>query len=201
MKHQQLLRNQTYTQPIEANIDHDQNLVKAIAAGEQTALAELYDCHAIPMLALARRILNNQQDAEDLLHDVFVEVWHKASSYNPERASVRGWLQLRVRSRAIDRLRSLTVAREHAMADAAADSDIMLTGSEPEKALQQEHLRRALGCLTEIQRNVVELSYFQGLSGKEVAKRCNIPVGTVKSRLSAAVVRLRHELNPNQLAY
>ena len=94
----------------------DQRLLIAIRQGNRTALAELYDRHASQMLAVAARILQNPRDAEALLHDVFLEAWQKAESYDAGRGTVRTWLLTRMRSRAIDRLRTVAVARAHGMA-------------------------------------------------------------------------------------
>jgi RNA polymerase sigma-70 factor (ECF subfamily) len=93
----------------------DRDLLAAIGKGDHAALAELYDRHAPQMLAVALRILQDRRDAEDLLHDVFLEAWQKTDSYDAERGTVRTWLLMRVRSRAIDRMRTLAVAREHGM--------------------------------------------------------------------------------------
>ena len=174
----------------------DARSLDALAGGDRGALAELYDRHASAMLAVAIRILRNRQDAEDLLHDVFVEVHDKAGQYDPARGSVRSWLIVRVRSRAIDRQRSLAVARRHAMARAA-------DAAEPEAELprswdgvDQARARRALDGLPEEQRVLVELGYFEGLSHAEMAAHCGIPIGTVKSRLTAALRKLRSALIP-----
>ena len=89
----------------------DARLMQALARRDERALAELYDRHAPTMLGVALRILKNRQDAEDLRHDVFFEAWRRAGEYDPARGTVRSWLLLRVRSRGIDRLRSLDAAR------------------------------------------------------------------------------------------
>ena len=139
--------------------------------------------HASQMLGVAYRILNSRRDAEDLLHDVFLEAWRKADSFDAQRGSVRGWLLLRVRSRAIDRVRALAVARNHAMAEAAADCAEQLTSDEPSRAPDRVRVCRALANLSEPQRQVLELGYFEGLTCREIAERCQIPIGTVKSPL------------------
>jgi RNA polymerase sigma-70 factor, ECF subfamily len=174
-------------------VDSDQALVSAMAAGERTALAALYDRHAVPALSLAMRILGNRQDAEDLLHDVFLEVWRKAADYDPDRASVRAWLLLRVRSRAIDRLRAL---RNRTADDTDPDLTPAPAPMLPEHHAERDRVRQALATLTPNQRLVIELLYFEGLSCQEIAGRCGMPIGTVKSRLAAALERLRQALDP-----
>ena len=173
--------------------DCDQILIGDVAAKDRTSLAKLYDRHAGPMLALAHRFLHNRGDAEDLVHDVFIEVWHKAGDYKAQRSSVRSWLLLRLRSRAIDRLRSLEVARKHAMVAAhlpVKDSPTLA------QQVDSDRMKQSLGILNEAQRTIIELCYFQGLTCREAASHCKIPIGTVKSRLSAALARLRTELTP-----
>lgn len=175
----------------------DADLVTALGRGHRLALGELYDRHSPQMTALATRVLGDRRDAEDLLHDVFLEVWRKAASYDPKRGTVRSWLLLRLRSRAIDRGRALGVAQRYAMAQACRDPEPAPSSSaDPCLHLERARARRALDGLSNEQRAVVELSYFQGLACREIAERCQIPVGTVKSRLSAALEKLRAELCP-----
>ena len=171
----------------------DQEHMEAIKAGDQQALAALYDKYAALMLRVAYRILKSRRDAEDLLHDVFLEAWRRADSYDPRRGTVRNWLLLRVRSRAIDRLRTLGAA--HASLLLAAEPELRMQADEAAEAVDQNQARRALMKLSAAQRVVIELGYFQGLSCREIAERCGIPIGTVKSRLSSAVVKLRQELS------
>ncbi len=178
----------------------DAELVRRIARGDRTALGELFDRHADAALGLAHRILGNRQDAEDLVHDVFLEAWSRAASYDPRRARVRAWLLVRIRSRAIDRLRALEVARRHAMAEAARPDPPQAAHVSPEAASEAARARGALQALGADQRSVIELAYFEGLTLREVAEREGIPVGTVKSRLGAALAVLRRQLGAGALA-
>ena len=171
----------------------DVALLESVGAGDREALAQLYDRHAAPLLRVALGILKSRQDAEDLLHDVFVEAWGKAADYDPARGSVRRWLLVSTRSRAIDRLRSLQTARRYAMAEAAS-AEPPLAPAPGWDAFDRDRARRLLRELPEAQRTLVELSYFEGLTCAEMAERCGVPVGTVKSRLSAAVGKLRRSL-------
>lgn len=176
----------------------DTDLLIAIRQGDRIALATLYDRHAAQMLGLAIRILNNRRDAEDLLHDVFIEVWQKAGDFDPSRGAARTWLLLKLRCRAIDRLRMLTVARNHAMVQIETASEDIQTEDDPSLEPDRIRARQALSGLTREQRMVVELGYFQGLKCREIAERCRIPVGTVKSRLAAAMSKLRLALDPGR---
>ena len=176
-----------------AEEDQDQRLVARVCRGDRAALAALYDRHAAVMLGLALRILRDRGDAEDLVHDVFIEAWRKASSFSQQRGRVRSWLLLRTRSRAIDRLRSLEVARRHAQTQGPAEVPGLQDGpgGDPSAAPDQRRARDALASLPDKQRSVVELAFFEGLSCSEIATRCDTPLGTVKSRLVAGMRELR----------
>jgi RNA polymerase sigma-70 factor, ECF subfamily len=182
--------------PVAPEPGRDESLMAAAAVGDASALAELYDRHAGAMLGVALRILKLRQDAEDLVHDVFVEAWQKAADFDASRGSVRSWLLVRVRSRGVDRLRSLNSARKRGLfgdgesAPAAEGASLPAAWDAPDR----ERARKALEALPEPQRALVELAYFEGMTCSEMASHCAIPLGTVKSRLSAALGKLREAL-------
>jgi len=165
-----------------------------VTQGDPDGLAALYDRYASHMFNLAMRLLKNQRDAEDLLHDVFMEAWQKADQYDPGRGSIGGWLLLLTRSRAIDRIRSSATARKHALAQEQWLEALLGSSDEHAVFVDGGLARRALEELKPAQRMVVELGYFQGLSCSEIADRCQIPLGTVKSRMSAGLAALRNQL-------
>ena len=173
----------------------DSELVAAMARGDRAALGELYDRLAPSMLAVATRILSDKRAAEDLLHDVFLEIWRKAASYSESRSNVKTWCLLRLRSRALDRLRARGRSRitdaEDAIANHTAPSSF-----DPSRTSDHRNLATALDSLSNSQRQVLELAYFEGLSGTEIAERLNIPLGTVKSRSAAALRNLRAVFDP-----
>ena len=175
--------------------DNDDNaeLVRAIARGDTKALSHLYDRFSSQLLALGVRMLGGRSEAEDLLHDVFLEVWKRAGDYDPARGTVRAWLCMRVRSRALDRKKSPRVARAVAWDDARAN-ETEAPAQDPGLRLERERVRKALTALSPEQRDVVDLCYFAGLSTAEAAEKLGCPVGTVKSRLSSARDRLRTAL-------
>jgi RNA polymerase sigma-70 factor (ECF subfamily) len=183
-------RGRERMQGSETTSPDDARLVAAVAAGDRDALAALYDRHTTAMFAVAQRLLRSRQDAEDLLHDVWVETWRRAGDYDSRRGSVRSWLLLRVRSRGIDRLRALEAARRHAMAQ-EHEAQRPRVAHAAWDAPDCTRARSALADLPAEQRALVEAAYFEGMSCSELAARFEIPLGTVKSRLSAGVDKLR----------
>lgn len=168
----------------------DAQLVAAIARGDRSALASLYDRHSGILLGLAMRIVRDRREAEDLLHDVFLEAWRSAKDFDPKRGRVRTWLAIRMRSRALDLQKSARVSRN------AGDAGLDLLVDDKEGASPDHaRVRAALAELGSDQRRVLELAYFEGLSCTEIAARVSIPVGTVKSRIAAGLDRLRNGLS------
>jgi len=180
--------------------DEDIALVSRIAAQDADALASLYDGHAARLLGVAFRVLRDRCDAEDLIHDVFLEVWNTAARYDPSRASVRTWLVVKTRSRAIDRARSLALARRHGITESAENVEVADFGCDLRvlRSVDRARALEALASLPEAQRTVVEMSYLQGFSYSEIAERCRLPTGTVKSRLARAVNVLRERLTRDE---
>ena len=175
----------------------DQAALARMARGDQSALAELYDRHARLVFSLALRILQNRADAEDIVQEVFMQVWAQASRYDTARGAVAAWMLTMTRSRAIDKLRSRSVRPETAsearvvedMPDEAARQDLQLLSAE-----QVEILKGALNELPVTQRVALELAYYEGLTHVEIAERLSEPLGTVKTRIRQAVIRLREVL-------
>jgi RNA polymerase sigma-70 factor (ECF subfamily) len=174
--------------------DPDAELVVAIARGDRGALGALYDRYAPFLVSLALRIVRERREAEDLLHDVFLEVWRSAVDYDPARGKVRTWLAIRMRSRALDRQKSARVAK-HAGDDSFLERFAGEGGEGVEAGPDQARVRGALESLGDDQRRVVELAYFEGLSCSEIASKIAVPIGTVKSRMAAAMGKLREALS------
>lgn len=164
----------------------DAALVARMAEGDRQALSELYERHSPILLGLAMRIVRNRLEAEDLLHDVFLEAWRSAKDFDPKRGRVRTWLAIRMRSRALDLQKSARVSRN------AGDAGLETLVDEGDgKSPDHARVRAALAELGPDQRKVLELAYFEGLSCTEIAAKVSVPVGTVKSRLAAGLDRLR----------
>ena len=175
----------------------DQAALARMAQGDHSALAELYDRNARLVFSLALRILQNRADAEDVVQDVFAQVWAQAGRYDTTRGAVAAWMLTMARSRAIDRLRSRSSRPETAaearvvedVPDSTARQDLQLLTAEQVKSLQG-----ALKELPEAQRVALELAYYEGLTHMEIADRLSEPLGTVKTRIRQAVIKLRESL-------
>lgn len=176
----------------------DVMLVAAMAGGDRAALGRLYDRHAGTMLAIGVRMMGSRESAEDLLHDVLLEAWKRAADFDAGRGSVRGWLMLRMRSRALDRLRSRKRARTVSSEDQKVEEKAAPVGEDPALSPDRAQVVRQLGALPENQRAVLELAYFGGLSSSQIAERLGVPAGTVKSRTAAALRKLRGAMIPEE---
>lgn len=160
------------------------------ADGDDAALGELYSRYCGITLGVATKLLQSRQEAEELVHDLFLEVWQRAAAYDPERGKVRTWILVRLRSRALDRLRSR--GRRQRLADEQRKEigSHPTAPDDPSVAPDRERVRQALVTLPDAQRSVLELAYFSGLTCSEIGAHQDIPVGTVKSRMAAGMRKL-----------
>ncbi len=171
--------------------------LEAIRAGEQDALARLYDESSRLVFSLALRILGNSADAEEVTLDVYTQVWREARNFDAERGNAVTWLTMLARSRAIDRLRSrlARTGREEPMPEYAEFEDAAPRPDEAGEADQQRRrVAKALAMLPPEQRQVIELAYYSGLSQTELAARLGQPLGTVKTRVRLGMMKLRELL-------
>ena len=178
-------------QPVEKSIE-DHDLITLICAENEQAYATLYDRYADKMLGFAFNLLKNQTDAEDLIHDVLIEIWDKAYTYNESRGNVFGWLMLRVRSRCLDRFRKLKTLQKNTQIQVVDDHYEDDNQHFYEKHYQQSSIQNALELLSQKQRDVIEMSYYKGLTCAEISHYYGIPLGTVKTRLMSAMNLLRN---------
>lgn len=170
-------------------------LIKSIAAGDQHALSTLYDTTSRLMYGLVLRIVSDAGTAEEVLLDVYTQVWRRAADYTEGRGSPLAWLTTIARSRAIDRLR----AGRNEQRNQPLDLTIQTATTENlEEALvvreMQHRVRAALASLSNEQRVVIELAYYSGLSHSEIAAQLNQPLGTVKTRTRLGMMKLREML-------
>ncbi len=172
------------------------DLVRAIAAGDQSALHALYDRAHRPVFTLIMRINCNRQTAEELTLDVFYDVWRRASRYDPASGTVLGWIMNQARSRAIDRLRFDNRQKRNNRFEDDWRQETALRDSEDAIALRQQsdRLRDALLGLTPDERRAIETAYFGEFSYADAAVRLDKPVGTVKTQIRSALSKLRAAL-------
>jgi RNA polymerase sigma-70 factor (ECF subfamily) len=174
-------------------------LIRQIAVGDQAALATLYDTTNRLVYGLILRVLGDTSTAEEVLLDVYTQVWRQATNYDTQRGTPLAWLTTIARSRAIDRLRSGWQDQQRkesleTLGDAptsAASPEEMTVASE-----RQRFVRAALDSLSPEQREVIELAYYSGLSHSEIAAKLNQPLGTVKTRTRLGMIKLREALAP-----
>lgn len=181
-------------QPEEAQID-DVALLKAIAGKEEKALSQLYDRYRVVLFGLLVRILNNREEAEDVLQELFLQVWHRAGDYDSKRGRPFTWLVTLARSRAIDRLRSVA-SRERVATESAreATEEVSDAVADAVRSEQRGIVTSALSQLPEEQQRALVLAYFDGLTQSEIADSLGAPLGTVKTRMRAGMIKLREML-------
>lgn len=175
----------------------DAALIARISSRDDAALGELYDRYASMLLALARRVLGRQSDAEEVLQEVFLQVWNQAPRYDTRRSAVSTWLVLITRSRAIDRLRSRQVL-DRTLGTVQQENRDLNTSPEGIRSVLWEQRRRRLDqALEELpaeQRQVLELAFYRGMTQSEIADGTGMPLGTVKTRTLLAMKKLRRSL-------
>lgn len=173
----------------------DVQILRAVADGDEQALGQLYDRYRLILFGLILRILHSQAEAEDVLQEVFLQVWRRASSFDETRGRPFTWLVTLARSRAIDRLRSLG-SRDRTATESAREviDSISDAATDAIKSEQSAVVRRALAELPEEQRRSLVLAYFEGLTQTEIAERLNTPLGTIKTRMRSGMTRLRELL-------
>lgn len=172
-------------------------LMQRVADGDDAALEDIYNRYAGMLKALILRVVKDYGEAEEILQEVFIQAWRQADRYNSRRASVSTWLALIARSRAIDRVRTRkVVARTVANAQQEKGDDHQSPEGVADVLNQErrEKLGEALADLPDEQRTVLELAFYKGLTQREISKRENIPLGTVKTRTLLAMNKLRKAL-------
>ena len=186
--------------PIPASTQ-DGELVRRTAEGDRTAFGYLFDRYHQLALNLAWRVLNERPEAEDVVQEVFLQLWRDAASYNEARGSVSTWIVTIARSRAIDKLRSRKARR---IADPSVENQELDDVAEqiPDRTAGQEDLdrrllvKKAFGSLTVEQRVVIEMAYYEGMSQSEIAEALREPLGTVKTRIRSGLIKLKQAVGP-----
>lgn len=170
-------------------------LIERIVARDETALASLYDRYAGMLSSVLNRILRDSQAAEEILQDIFFQLWRNAARFDASRGSLPGWLAVIARHRAISRLRR----HNPAAGEELIENTVVLPFNLETAAAQQQLLARVKGALDTLpkeQRAAIELAYFAGMTHSEIARSTGDPLGTVKTRLRSAVETLKQNLHP-----
>ena len=182
----------------------DRALVARVAGGDDLAIGTLYDRYGSTLYAVAYRILTDRADAEEVTIEAFAQAWREATRFEASRGSVAAWLTMIVRSRALDLARARQ-RRERLTASAAVQEPDRAPAmgrwrADPADSLDHDERRRqvaaALDHLSPVQREAIELAYFEGLSQSEIAERLREPLGTVKTRVRLGMQKLRDALRP-----
>jgi RNA polymerase sigma-70 factor (ECF subfamily) len=173
----------------------DAVLIERIVARDESALAVLYDRYARMLSSILNRILRDTHAAEEILQDIFFQLWRTAPQFDPSRGSLPGWLAVIARHRAISRLRR----HNPAAGEELLENTVVLPFNLESTVAQQQLLTRVKGALESLpkeQRAAVELAYFEGMTHSEIARSTGDPLGTVKTRLRSAVETLKRNLHP-----
>ena len=169
-----------------------------VAAGDAGALGVLYDRHIRAVYSIALRVLRDESEAEDVVQDVFAQVWRQSSRYDRTRGTVAAWLMTIARTRAIDRLRTRRARPDSSAAALDMSTEPVAPSIDPAVVIDAERdaqrVRLALDQLPLVQRLALELAYFEGLTQSEIAERLEEPLGTVKTRIRLGLLKLRDAL-------
>jgi RNA polymerase sigma-70 factor (ECF subfamily) len=170
-----------------------QELIQRMAGGDRDAFTAFYDRYAPLAFALILRIVRDRTDASEVLQDVFWQAWEAAGAYEPGRGTPEAWVTVRARARAIDRVRARRRRDEMfvAPADETTTPDPAAPASRPEGFEDRVAVQAGLAQLPPVQREVIELAYYGGLTQSEIAERTRQPLGTVKTRIRLGLERLR----------
>ena len=183
----------------------DSAVVALAASGDERALGELYDRYGGMAYSLAAAIVGEHADAEEVVADAFAQIWRSAAGFDPARGSVAAWIATITRTRALDLVRSRK-RRARVLEDAAIVTDegetlvlaptLEAADRSAELSETRAIVQRSLAELSGPQRRVIELAYFGGFSQSEIAAQLSEPLGTVKTRMRAALEKLRQSLRP-----
>lgn len=180
------------------NAADEAQLVEAIARGDQQALSQLYDTYTRLLYSLIIKIVKNQEVAEDILQEVFVQVWDKASKFDGNKGTVYTWLTTMSRNKSIDHLRSKT--HKNSSKNVSDPEEYVFPLMESVEATpldatiqndQRNRINQALGQIPAEQKEIIEIAYFQGYTQSEIAAELDLPLGTVKTRMRQGMIKLK----------
>jgi RNA polymerase sigma-70 factor (ECF subfamily) len=168
-------------------------LLRRVARGDEDAFRALYDAIAPRVYGLARRVVRDPAQAEEVAQEALVEVWRNAPRYDPSKGSATAWVMTIAHRRAVDRVRAAQAGadRERRVAAASVDTPYDDVVEGVTASLEQQQVRRCLQGLTDLQREAITLAYYDGYSYREVAEKLDAALPTIKSRLRDGLIRLR----------
>ena len=174
-------------------VSADAALLSAIRSGDESAMAMLYDRYSSIVYAVALRVLGDTGAAEDVMQEVFLQLWRSPGTFDANRGSLGPWLAVIARNRAIDVLRKRRP--ETGIDDVVVAVECDMAGG-AERARAMEKVRGALGSMAPAQRGALEMAYFEGLTHTEIAAKTGEPLGTIKTRIRAGLLALRKAVHP-----
>jgi RNA polymerase sigma-70 factor, ECF subfamily len=171
----------------------DEDLLLAVARGDQQAFADLFDRFGGSVFGVVKRVVRDPSQSEEVTQEVLVEVWRTATRFDPDRGTAQTWILTMAHRRAIDRVRSEQASRDRTDRIGVRDRSRAFDEVAEAVELRFEHqqVRESLTALTELQREAVELAYYGGHTYREVAELLDTPLGTVKTRMRDGLIRLR----------
>lgn len=177
-------------------VDHIGELLQRVAGGDQTAFARIYDMLSPRVFGLILRVLVDRSQSEEVLQEVFLEIWQSAARFAPNRGQGRSWVFTIAHRRAVDRVRSSQASSDRDVRIGFRDLDVPHDGvaEKVELKIEGEKVATALSALPEAQREALTLAYYGGYSQSEIAALVGAPLGTVKTRMRDGLSRLRLEM-------
>jgi RNA polymerase sigma-70 factor, ECF subfamily len=163
-------------------------MITALKSGDQGAVAELYDRYSSVVYAVALRVLGDTGAAEDILQEIFLQLWRNPGAFDAARGSLAAWLSVITRNRAIDSLRKRKPQTDFEDVVLSLTPDL---AGEADRHRAAEKVRGVLGTMPAPQRTVLEMAYFEGMSHSEIAAKTGEPLGTIKTRIRAGLMALR----------
>jgi RNA polymerase sigma-70 factor (ECF subfamily) len=168
----------------------EQRLIQQLLAGDEEAVRTVYGRFARPVFTLGMRLLGSAEAAEELTQDVFLAAWRKASRFDPARGRLSTWLMSIAHNLAVDRLRHDTGASRPSLVF-VEELPERVTDGDMDPVIERDAARRAMSSLSDGERQLLTMAYFRGYTAREIAEQDGIPLGTVKTRLRTALIKLR----------
>ena len=180
------------------DLERDVEWLRRIADGDRSAFSDFYDQYSSLLFSIALKILNDGKEAEDVLQEVFMQIWNKAGAYNPLLGKPASWAVTLTRNKAIDRIRAAQ-RRSKLIEQATVEADVRpdTSPSANEKLHGKENaemIRSVVAALPADQRRAIELAFFSGLTQDEISQQLQEPLGTIKARIRRGMLKLREKL-------